>query len=155
MGNHSKMFGICENKCLVEVSPKEETDANFAKKQDKLSGTDYATITSDKKIRNDGVRNVTIGRGVVGFTKPNSTNKNNDDIVNMTISTLVDAGDGISIASPDGMSKPVIKNLDHEQVVANTADIATLKEGSGKASIAYGYALPATGNEGDIFLLIK
>lgn len=27
MGNHEKMYGICENKCLVEVSPKTDTDA--------------------------------------------------------------------------------------------------------------------------------
>lgn len=27
MANHEKVFGICENKCLVEVSPKSDTDA--------------------------------------------------------------------------------------------------------------------------------
>lgn len=58
MGNHEKMFGICENKCLVEVSPK--TDTDDVKKRVEVLETDLVQLTEDHGDRIGAVEDAVI-----------------------------------------------------------------------------------------------
>ena len=53
MANHEKVFGICENKCLVEVSPKTDTDGVkdiVNKKQNQLTAGTSIRIDENSNI---------------------------------------------------------------------------------------------------------
>lgn len=137
---HDKMFGICENKCLVEVAPKTETDATKVKVDTKVSKdgnvaetvTGVKTFTSQINISKSGMSMISMKNSLANVTNFDAWAKYMNISFIGTDGTN-DVAMGNYIISTDGDKNPrtVIQSTRQVDDVTKTGEITLVVDSGG------------------------